>query len=77
MLFPRYINIKQSLDIRVTLLSINTTWAGPQVQGRSASYGKSYSRDFSAGTNPLPGDPAENLSHRHSTPYKHAGVAVG
>jgi hypothetical protein len=29
--------------------------AGPQVQGHSASYGKSYARGFSAGSNPKPG----------------------
>jgi hypothetical protein len=34
--------------------------AGPQVQGHSASYGKSYARGFSAGSNLKPGDPAEN-----------------
>jgi hypothetical protein len=34
--------------------------AGPQVRGRSASYGKSYARGFSAGSNPKLGDPAEN-----------------
>jgi hypothetical protein len=28
--------------------------AGPQVQGRSASFGKSYARGFSAGPNPKP-----------------------
>jgi hypothetical protein len=41
----------------------------PQVQGRSESYGKSYARDFSVRSNLKPGDPAENYSHRHSTPY--------
>jgi hypothetical protein len=34
--------------------------AGPQVHGRSANYGKSYARGFSAGSNPKPGDPTEN-----------------
>jgi hypothetical protein len=34
--------------------------AGPQVQGRSASYVKSYTRGFCAGSNPKPGDLAEN-----------------
>jgi hypothetical protein len=37
------------------------TWTlTAQVHGRSASYGKSYARGFSAGSNPKPGDPAEN-----------------
>jgi hypothetical protein len=34
--------------------------AGPQVQGSSASYGKSYARGFSANLIRKPGDPAEN-----------------
>jgi hypothetical protein len=34
--------------------------AGLQVQGRSASYGKSYARSFSAESNPKLGDPTEN-----------------
>jgi hypothetical protein len=41
--------------------------AGPQFQGHSASYGKSYAWGFSAGSNPKPGDPAENESHVSQT----------
>jgi hypothetical protein len=50
--------------------------AGPQVQGRSASYGKSFARGFSAGSSPKRGHPVGNKV-RHSTPYYHAEVAVG
>jgi hypothetical protein len=35
---------------------------GPQVQGRSVSYGKSYARDVSARSNPKPGDQAEKVT---------------
>jgi hypothetical protein len=34
--------------------------AGPQVQSRSTSYGKSYARGFAAGSSPKPGNPADN-----------------
>jgi hypothetical protein len=46
-------------DIRSRDLATHGT-AGPQVQGLSASYDKSYARGFSAGSNPEPGNPAEN-----------------
>jgi hypothetical protein len=59
-IFPRhtYILLKL-LGIRSRHGDTHGT-AGSQVQGRSASYGKSYARGFSAGLNPKPGDPAEN-----------------
>jgi hypothetical protein len=44
---------------------------GPQVQGRSASYGKSYARGFGAGSNPKRGDPEKtkvtNIAHHIRT----------
>jgi hypothetical protein len=46
-------------DIRSRDVDTHGT-AGPQVQGRSASYRKSYVRSFSAGSCPKPSDLAEN-----------------
>jgi hypothetical protein len=46
-------------DIRKRDVDTHGT-AGPQVLGRSVSYGKSYARGFSAVSNPKRGDPAEN-----------------
>jgi hypothetical protein len=46
-------------DIRSRDVNTHGT-AGPQVQSRSAKYGKGYARGFSLGSNPKPGDPAEN-----------------
>jgi hypothetical protein len=52
-------------DIRSRDVDTHGT-AGLQVQGRSASCGKSYARGFSVGSNPKLSDLAENLSHRHN-----------